>query len=664
MGGEPTFVSATDMDGGEWNTDALGPTKRFLAGRLIRRLGNRWSPGYALQYGVGKHYPGEQLPRWALHCHWREDGEPVWLDHELLASDDDADTATPEDAARFGQLLAERLQVDPGLVRPAYEDIHYYLWRENRLPGNVIVEDAKLKDPLERARLAKVYGHGLSSPVGSVLPLRRIHWDGGKRWQSGRWFLRSDLLFLVPGDSSIGFRLPLEALPWADPGTMDYDSEADPFAPVRGSLPPHGRQAFLRSGPVEPSFGSEAFRPVPQRRNGGNEPDPNSIYGKLPGRADYDSRPYGSGSGVPPGLVLVPGLEVGRGEPDLVRTALSVEPRNGLLHVFLPPLYEAEDWLDLVAAVEATAAEMGRKVFLEGYLPPRDPRLLHFSITPDPGVIEVNVHPFSTWSEQIERTEELYEEARIVGLGTEKFMLDGRHVGTGGGNHVVMGAARAADSPFLRRPDLLKSMLGFWHNHPSLSYLFSGLFIGPTSQHPRIDEARQDAVAELEVSFGRIGRDSYTPPWLTDRLFRNVLVDMTGNTHRTEFCIDKMYSPDSSTGRLGLVEFRALEMPPHHQMSAAQILLMRAAIAAFWDKPYRAPADPLGNAPARRLHAAALRPAGFPRCPGGAGRPRLPARPGVVCPARRVPVSAYRGRDDPGDQRRIAVCAGTLARPG
>ena len=245
-----------------------------------------------------------------------------------------------------------------------------------------------------------------------MLPLRRIHWDGGKRWQSGRWFLRSDLLFLVPGDSSIGFRLPLEALPWADPGTMDYNSEADPFAPVRGSLPPHGRQAFLRSGPVEPSFGSEAFRPVPQGRNGGNEPDPNSIYGKLPGRADYGRHPYGSGSGVPPGLVLVPGLEVGRGEPDLVRTALTVEPRNGLLHVFLPPLYEAEDWLDLVAAVEATAAEMGRKVFLEGYLPPRDPRLLHFSVTPDPGVIEVNVHPCSTWSEQIERTEELYEEAR------------------------------------------------------------------------------------------------------------------------------------------------------------------------------------------------------------------------------------------------------------
>ena len=593
MGGEPTFVSATDMEGAEWNTDALGPTKRTLSGRLIRRLGDLWSPGYALQYGVGKHYPGEQLPRWALHCHWRQDGEPVWVDHDLLASDDDTDNATVEDADRFGRLLAERLQVDPGLLRPAYEDIHYYLWRENRLPGNVIVEDAKLKDPLERARLAKVYGHGLSNPVGSVLPLRRIHWEGGKRWQSGRWFLRSDLLFLVPGDSSIGWRLPLNALPWADPNTMDYESAPDPFSNFDSRLPPHRMpQNFVRSGSFNPAFGSEAFRPVPQ----GGEPsladqDPSKFYGALPNRADYGVRSYGVGTDgkgqVPPGIVLVPGLEVGRGEPDLVRTALTVEPRNGMLHVFLPPLYEAEDWLDLVAAVEATAAEMGRKVFLEGYLPPRDPRLLHFSVTPDPGVIEVNVHPFSNWAEHIQRTEELYHEARIVGLGTEKFMLDGRHVGTGGGNHVVMGAARAGDSPFLRRPDLLKSMLGFWHNHPSLSYLFSGLFIGPTSQHPRIDEARADAVHELELAFEQVGRDRFTPPWLTDRLFRNILVDMTGNTHRTEFCIDKMYSPDSSTGRLGLVEFRALEMPPHHQMSAAQVLLMRAALAAFWERPYQ-----------------------------------------------------------------------------
>ena len=548
LGGEPTFVAATDVEAAEWNVDALGPTKRGYAGRLMRKLAPLWAPGAALHHGMGKQYPGEPLPRWALSAHWRTDGEPVWTNPKLLADPDrDHGTATAEDAASFTAALAERLQVDPSTILQGHEDVHYYLWKESRLPANVVLEANKLADPLERARMVRVFAQGLASPVGSVLPLRRVLDGGRRRWQTGRWFVRGETMFLIPGDSPMGFRLPLESLPWADATMVEPVFEPDPFAEVE---PFPSQQAIRRSVASRPlgqsvERGIENFQPVPQ---------------------------------------AIP--EVGSSEHGMVRTALCVEPRQGIIHVFFPPVFAAEDWIDLVAAVEATAEEFGKPIVLEGYLPPHDKRLVNFSVTPDPGVIEVNVHPAHSWPEHVFRTEQLYEEARLCGLTSEKFMQDGRHIGTGGGNHVVMGAASAEDSPFLRRPDLLKSLLGFWHNHPSLSFMFAGLFIGPTSQHPRIDEARDDAVAELEIAFSQISPFKQTPPWLTDRIFRNILVDMSGNTHRTEFCIDKMYDPNGGSGRRGLVEFRAFEMPPHAQMSAAQMLLMRAAVAAFWNHPY------------------------------------------------------------------------------
>lgn len=562
MGGEPTFVAADDPDGAEWNTDALGPTKRKYAGRLLRRLADRFASGFLLHYGQGKWYPGEQLPRWALTCHWRRDGEPIWRDKALFAADEENDRRVDNETAHcFIEQLAERLQVDPSWCIPGYEDTWYYLWKERRLPVNVDTLKNQMRDPLERARVAKVFEQGLDTVVGYALPIARAGTNGQRYWRSGPWFFRPETMFLIPGDSAMGYRLPLDSLPWVTEGDYPYIFEQDPMT-LRATLPP--RQAF------------QARAPENGRRR--------TAAAFAPGQGRREQAP------------LKPA--VGQSDSGLARTAICVEPRNGLLHVFLPPVEQVEDYLDLVAAVEDVAASRSQKVVIEGYPPPFDPRLAHFSVTPDPGVIEVNIHPAGSWDELVRNTTTVYEEARATRLVTEKFMLDGRHVGTGGGNHIVLGGATPADSPLLRRPDLLKSLLGYWHNHPSLSYLFSGLFIGPTSQHPRIDEARDDATYELEIAFKALEKAEHTPPWLVDRIFRDVLVDVTGNTHRTEFCIDKLYSPDGTGGRRGLLELRAFEMPPHARMSLAQQLLLRSLLAWLWRQPYDKPLARYGT----RLH--------------------------------------------------------------
>jgi uncharacterized protein (DUF2126 family) len=271
--------------------------------------------------------------------------------------------------------------------------------------------------------------------------------------------------------------------------------------------------------------------------------------------------------------------------PELIRPALCVQAREGRLHVFLPYASTLADYLDLLAAVEDTCQYLHKPVWLEGYPPPSDPRLRSFSITPDPGVLEVNLPPASNWDELEQINTLLFEEARQNRLTAEKFTYDGSHIATGGGNHIVIGGATVLDSPFLRRPDLLSSMVAFWQNHPSLSYLFSGMYVGPTSQYPRVDEARMDALYELEVAFSHLP-SSDCPPFIVDGLFRNLLVDVTGNSHRAEFCIDKLYPPEGLGLRLGLLELRAFEMAPHVRMGLVEMLLIRALVCTFWKQPF------------------------------------------------------------------------------
>jgi uncharacterized protein (DUF2126 family) len=563
MGGEPTFVSIDDMDGAEWTMTALGPEKYRRADTLARRLRDRFAPWGLLHHGQGKWYPGEPLPRWSLGIFWRKDGEPIWREPNLYADEKSPGKLSASDGQEFLAALARRLNVDPALLIPGYEDQLYYLWKERRLPVNVSARENKLANAEERVRVARLLEEGLGQVVGYALPLsRQYSVDRKSKWASSEWFLRSEEMFLIPGDSPLGFRLPLDSIPWVSETESSHVVEQDP---MEDRPPLLARSAIARAMKF-------AGRPVTHFQQGIVElpPGEKGSYPKLP--PDPASPP------LPP----LPG----KSAPEIVRTAICAEVRGGVLRIFMPPLPHLEDYLALVWAVEDTAAQLGRPVLLEGYAPPFDPRLNVIKVTPDPGVIEVNTQPSSSWNELVQNTTVLYEEARQCRLGTEKFMMDGRHTGTGGGNHIVVGGPTPADSPLLRNPRLLKSLLGYWHNHPSLSYLFSGLFVGPTSQAPRLDEARNDQVYELEIAFQQIPREGAVLPWTTDRIFRDILADATGNTHRAEFCIDKLYSPDGHAGRLGLLEMRAFEMPPHARMSLTQHLLLRSLIARFWKDPY------------------------------------------------------------------------------
>jgi uncharacterized protein (DUF2126 family)/transglutaminase-like putative cysteine protease len=532
IGGEPTFVSVDNQVDEEWITAADGPHKRELASALAARLKAVWAPGGLVQRSQGKWYPGEPLPRWQISIHWRRDGRPLWSDPALLADPWGADRleVKPEAAQQVLAVIADGLGLSAGQVRPAYEDPLSRLAHAVRLPAGDPVEaddDLEADTPAARSALLARLEESVVDPAAYLLPLHRRDDDTG--WASADWRLRRGRVVLLDGDSPAGLRLPLSSISWRPPRPS---ASADPIA--TGTRPlPVGRES------------AEATVEHP------------------------DTAPT---------------------------TAMVAEVRGergaGLLYIFLPPTEALEHFIDLIARVEAAAATVGCAVVIEGYGPPPDARLESMSITPDPGVIEVNVAPTASFVEQREQLRTLYDEARLARLATEQFDVDGTHGGTGGGNHITLGGLTPADSPLLRRPDLLVSLLTYWQRHPSLSYLFAGRFIGTTSQAPRVDEGRSEALYELEIAFAEIDRltgSGASAAWVADRALRHLLTDITGNTHRAEFCIDKLYSPDSARGRLGLLELRGFEMPPHFQMAMVQSLLVRALVARFWDQPLRAP---------------------------------------------------------------------------
>ncbi|GAB1857621.1 transglutaminase family protein [Flavobacteriaceae bacterium MHTCC 0001] len=526
MGGEPTFVSIDDMESPEWNTNADGPHKRELAKHLSTRLYDDFAKGGILHQAQGKWYPNEPLPRWSIEILWRKDGKSIWQNKKLLSLFSEEKKLPKHIDKTFLKRLTKYLGVSDKYVMPSYEDSFYFLWQEGQMPididptkdnGNLLVKE-KLKTILK---------NGTTKPVGYVLPLN----NSEGVWYSCSWKFRRKHLFLLPGNSPVGLRLPLNSL-IKEPKLQEF-----------------------------PVF----------------QPDQFSKQNELPTFASSVETRFQN---------ITEGKQKNSESPYFIRTAICIEIRDNSLYIFLPPLDDIVYYLELVAAIEATSKSLDIPVIFEGYNPPFDNRLQSMKITPDPGVIEVNVHPSKNWKELTRNTLSLYKHAKLSRLGTEKFMIDGKHTGTGGGNHVTLGGITPADSPLLRKPSLLRSLLTFWQHHPGLSYLFSGAFIGPTSQAPRIDEARMENLYELEIAFSKIPKKGDVPFWLTDRLFRHLLTDLTGNTHRAEFCIDKLYSPDSNTGRLGILELRAFDMPPHAQMSLMQNLLVRTLVAWFWQQPY------------------------------------------------------------------------------
>ncbi len=546
-GGEPTFVSREVPTLPEWNGAALGDSKWRQGLRLVDELATRFTPGAAVMHRLGKQYPDEPLPRWSLDVCARRDAVAIWPPRALPLD------GTAAGAHRLVDAIAAALAI-PATAMPAFEDPWPLLAGEAALPVDGVVPSAiettdeldpttrVLAEPQARRRLARVLDRGAAAPTAWVVPLARE----ADAWRTETWRLRRDHLFLIPGDAPAGLRLPLASL---GPG------RPVPAAPSELGLDP--RQ-------LPPSDGDDdASKALAQLRLDASDPS-RARLGAVAPRVDA-------------------AVAIG------IRTALLVEPRGGQLWVFLPPVASFTDWLALVDAIDRARVAANLDARLDGYPPPSDPRLLRYAVTPDPGVLEVNLPPATSGRDHAALLATTFEAALASGLTAEKYLLDGRLTGAGGGHHITIGGPSPAASPWFARPDLLASLVACCQHHPSLSYLFTGLFVGPTSQAPRADETRGDVHGDLEITLERALRGAETPPWLLDALFRHYLCDVSGSTHRAELSIDKLCDPGTAFGRQGLVELRAFEMPPHPRLAAAQVILVRGMIAAFARAPYRGP---------------------------------------------------------------------------
>jgi uncharacterized protein (DUF2126 family)/transglutaminase-like putative cysteine protease len=588
IGGEPTFVAEKHREDPEWNTEAMGERKLSYAQDLLQRLQKRWAPKGLAHVAQGKWYPGESLPRWSLSCWWSKSGKTLWKNPRLLANQGSNLAYTHEEARHFMKTLTQVLGVNPEFIIEAYEDPLYFMIQERNLPPNLEPGDKRLAITEERMRLTRALSHGLDTPTGFVLPLQK------GSWKSGPWPTRAGRLVLIPGDSPVGLRLPLDSLPWAEEGedVQWYPQDAfGPFAPWGFSPARPPRKPQPRSWNAQASPLGTAIN-----RESNTKPDHDLQESQIKlsqHQSSSDTKPQEVVEQPLPSTdpVLIPGESAAW----VVRTALTVEARGGNIYIFFPPMRTSADWFALAEEIEKTAELCGYSVILEGYTPPYDPDIQGLQITPDPGVIEVNLPPAGTWDQWYQMLTDLWEEARACGLSTVKYLVGGQETATGGGCHWVLGGPTPAESPFLRRPDLVRSWITYLNHHPSLSYSFAGLFIGATSQAPRVDESNPGIHQDLELAFIELEGAKDIPPWLTDRIFRNLLVDGTGNTHRTEMCIDKLYSPDRPSGRLGLVEFRAFEMAVHQDTALSQSLMLRALTLWFLEQPYEQPLIRWGN---------------------------------------------------------------------